>query len=155
MTKLAYLSWSSFGKASYYLTQKVKASKIKFDLVIGIARGGIPIAMVISDSLNIGIETVKVKSYTGIKKRIKPRIISKLSVSIRGKRILLVDDLVEYGDTMETVIKHLNIQKPAGIKTAVLYKKPWSKFEPDFYNKIVDTWIAFPWEIEETRRLLK
>jgi hypoxanthine phosphoribosyltransferase len=155
MTKLTYLSWSSFGKASYSLAKKIKASRIKFDLIIGITRGGVPLAMVIGDSLNVGIDTITVKSYTGIKKKTKPRILSELNESIRGKRILLVDDLVEYGDTMEIVIKYLNIQKPAEIKTAVLYKKPWSKIEPDFYDKKVDTWIVFPWEIGETKRLKK
>jgi hypoxanthine phosphoribosyltransferase len=155
MTKLSYLSWSSFGKESYSLAKKVKASKIQFDLVIGIARGGIPVAMVIGDLLNLEIDIVKVKSYTGIKERVKPKILTKLSKGIRGKKVLIVDDLIEYGDTMKTVMRYLNLQKPASIKTAVLYKKPWSTIEPDFHNKTVDTWIVFPWDIEETKRLQK
>lgn len=155
MTKLSYLSWNEFGRDSYSLARKVKASKIDFDLVIGIARGGIPVALVIDDFLNIKTEVLTVKSYVGIKKRTKPKILSRLNNSIKGKRVLIADDLIDYGDTMEAILKYLKKKKPAEMKVAVLYKKPWSRIEPDFYLKVVDSWIVFPWNIYETKRLGK
>lgn len=153
MTNLSYLTWNSFGKESYSLARKVKKSKIKFDLIIGIARGGIPVALVIGDVLEAEMDTINVKSYTGIKKRTKPKILSTLHGNVKGKKILVVDDLIEYGDTMKAVMNYLKARKPLVVKTAVLYKKPWSKITPDFYNRVVDKWIVFPWNIEETKKL--
>ena len=55
---------------------------------------------------------------------------------------------------MHTVLGFLSKEKPLEIRTAVLFKKPWSKFEPDFYLKVVDKWIVFPWDRFETRRIV-
>ncbi len=39
------------------------------------------------------------------------------------------------------------------MKSAVLFKKPWSKVEPDFFLEIVDKWVVFPFELSEINRL--
>ncbi len=72
---------------------------------------------------------------------------------MKGKNVLLVDDLVDQGDTIDTVSKYLHSQGPALLKTAVLFKKPWSSADPDYFLEIVDKWIVFPWEHGEVSRL--
>jgi hypothetical protein len=42
---------------------------------------------------------------------------------------------------------------PAVIETAVMFKKPWSKTEPDYYLEEVEEWIVFPFELGEINRL--
>jgi uncharacterized protein len=134
------------------LAESVAASGKKFDLVIGIARGGIPVAMVVADLLGISIDFLNVKSYTDVGERVKPQILTTITEDISGKRVLLVDDLVDGGDTMETVTRYLHSEGPKTIKTAVLFTKPWSSFKPDYSLQVVDTWIVFPYERGEVRR---
>ncbi|HMD78748.1 MAG TPA: phosphoribosyltransferase family protein [Nitrososphaerales archaeon] len=153
MPSFRYVSWSEYGNLADALGEKVRATGKKFDLVVGIARGGIPVAMVVSDHLDVKIDFVNVKSYDDIGKRTPPRILSTLTEKIEGKKILLVDDLVDQGDTTAFLKKYLTDMKPAVIEIAVMFKKPWSKTEPDYYLEVVNEWIVFPYELGETNRL--
>ncbi|HLD82099.1 MAG TPA: phosphoribosyltransferase [Patescibacteria group bacterium] len=62
-------------------------------------------------------------------------------------RVLLVDDLVEKGITMQMILKVIQaecikIAETVTIKNAVLWKKNGTEFEPDFFALAVDpTWI--------------
>jgi len=147
-----YVSWSEYGNLAEALAEKVRANGKKYDLVVGIARGGIPVAMVVSDHLNVKIDFVNVKSYNDIGKRTPPRILSTLTEGVQGKDVLLIDDLVDQGDTMTFMKRYLNDQKPKSLETAVMFKKPWSKTEPDYYLESVSEWIVFPFELGEVGR---
>ncbi len=153
MTEFRYISWPEYGNLAEALAEKVRSSGTAFDLVIGIARGGIPVAMVVADHLGVPIDFINVKSYSGIAERTEPRILSTLTDGIHAKNILLVDDLVDHGATLELVKGYLNGQNPHMLVTAVLFKKPWSKSEPDYYLEVVDKWIVFPFELSEVNRL--
>src|SRR5262249_9804300 len=137
MPNFRYVSWSEYGNLAEALAEKVRAAGKKYDLVVGIARGGIPVAMVVSDHLDVKIDFINVKSYTDIAKRATPKILSTLTESIDGKSVLLVDDLVDQGDTMAYLARFLEEKKPRMLETAVLFKKPWSKTEPDYYLETV------------------
>ena len=153
MVTFRYVSWTMYGKLVEKLARKVSASRRRYDLVIGIARGGMPVAMVIADHLGTKLDIVNVKSYTGIAERLKPRILSTLTEDITGMSLLVVDDLVDGGHTIRTVVDFLGLESPTKVATAVIFKKPWSKFEPDFFVDTVDDWVVFPWEKGEVERL--
>jgi len=103
MAEYRYVSWPEYGKLAQALAEKVCSSGKRFDLVVGVARGGMPVAMVVADYLNVSIDFINVKSYFGIGERGTPRILSTLTDGIAGKSILIVDDLVDEGDTMKVV----------------------------------------------------
>ena len=152
MPNFRYISWSEYGNLAEALAEKVRANGKKYDLVVGIARGGIPVAMVVSDHLNVKIDFVNVKSYNDIGKRATPRILTTLTEGVQGKDVLLVDDLVDQGDTMAFMKRYLNDQKPGSLETAVMFKKPWSTVAPDYYLETVSEWIVFPFELGEVGR---
>ena len=153
MAEYRYVSWPEYGFLAEALAEKVHSSGKRFDLVVGVARGGMPVAMVVSDHLNVRIDFVNVKSYVGIGERGVPKIISTLTEGIAGKNILIVDDLIDHGDTMMVVEQYLSGQGPKLLEVAVLFKKPWTKFEPDYYLEVVDRWVVFPFELNEVNRL--
>jgi uncharacterized protein len=152
MPNFRYISWSEYGNLAEALAEKVRGKGKHYDLVVGIARGGIPVAMVVSDHLDVKIDFVNVKSYNDIGKRTAPRILSTLTEGIEGKDILLVDDLVDQGDTMSFMRRYLLDQKPRSLETAVLFKKPWSGTEADYFLETVSEWIVFPFELGEFGR---
>ena len=155
MVEFKYLSWPEYGNLAEALAEKVRSAGKQFDLVIGIARGGMPVAMVVSDHLGVRVDFINVKSYEGVAKVGAPRILSTLTEAVAGKNVLLVDDLVDKGDTLETVIEYLTRQHPRSIETAVLFTKPWSKAKPDYYLEVLDKWVVFPFELSEINRLIK
>lgn len=144
-----FVSWEEYGGLAERLSNKILKGRGNFDLVVGIARGGFPVALVVADRLRAPIDFVNVKSYLGIGKRGTPKILSTLIEDVKGKKVLIVDDLIDEGDTMETVTEYVNSYHPNSISTAVLFIKPWSGFKPNFYLKSVKEWIVFPWELRE------
>lgn len=153
MVEFRYISWTEYGNLAEALAQKVRSTGKPYDLIVGIARGGIPVAMVVSDRLGVKVDFINVKSYSGIGERATPKIISTVTESVDEKNILLVDDLVDQGDTMAMVKRYLAEQGPKTVDSAVLFKKPWSKVEPDYFLEVVDKWIVFPFELSEVNRL--
>ena len=95
MPIFGYIAWAEYGSLTEALAEKVRSSGKAFDLVVGIARGGIPVAMVVSDYLGVKIDTIIVKSYSGIAKRGSIKILSTPTKDNKGRRVLLVDDLRE------------------------------------------------------------
>lgn len=152
MARLYYVTWAQYGELVTKLADLVSARDEEFDLVIGIARGGMPVAMVVADRLGVKVDFLNVKSYTGVAEREKPKILSTITENITDKRILVVDDLVDGGATMESITEYLSTQRPRSMRTAVLFTKPWSSFNPDYSLKVVDSWIVFPYERGEVRR---
>ena len=155
MADFRYIGWAEYGRLTEALAEKVCSSGKAFDLVIGIARGGIPVAMVVSDRLGVKIDTITVKSYSGIAERGSTRILSTPTEGIKGTRVLLVDDLVDKGGTMIGVKGFLREEGAKVVETAVLFKKPWSKAHPDYFLETTEEWIVFPFEVSEVNRLRK
>jgi hypoxanthine phosphoribosyltransferase len=153
LAEYRYVSWPEYGNLAEALAEKVRSGGKRFDLVIGVARGGMPVAMVVSDHLDVRIDFINVKSYFGIGERGTPKILSTLTEAVGGKKVLIVDDLVDQGDTMKVVKEYLAKQKPRLVETAVLFKKPWTKTDPDYYLEVVDRWVVFPFELSEVNRL--
>ena len=153
MLRYRYVGWLEYGELAEALASKVTMGGERFDLVVGIARGGIPIAMVVSDRIGARIDLINVKSYSGIAQRAAPRILTTLTEKIAGRAVLLVDDLVDQGDTMVFLKSYLAKQKPKVLRTAVLFKKPWSKTEPDYFLEELKEWVVFPFEVGEVERL--
>jgi hypoxanthine phosphoribosyltransferase len=70
-----------------------------------------------------------------------------VSVDISGKKVLIVDDITDTGDTLQLAVAYIQSLNPAEIRTAVLQHKTCSSFVPDFYGKKVVRWrwIIYPW----------
>ncbi len=142
-----HIEWLEFGRLCERLAAAIKKGETKVDLVVGIARGGIPPAMVVADRLRVPIDFINVKSYTGVQQRGRVKIISTLFEDASEKNVLVVDDLVDQGETMETILAFLDEKyHPSKVLTGALFIKPWSKFRPDFFVDTTDAWIVFPWE---------
>jgi|SRR5579875_2245910 hypoxanthine phosphoribosyltransferase len=141
------IGWEEFGQLAERLVSIIKKNNAKFDFVVGIARGGVPLAMVVADRLKIPIDFINVKSYINEGKRGSVKILTTLLSDAKNKDVLLVDDLVDEGDTMQSLVNYLKKDyDPVRLKTAVLFKKPWSRFSPDYYVGTTDAWVIFPWE---------
>lgn len=152
------LSWQAFGARADALAGEIERGVRRnggYDIIVSIARGGIPLAMVLADRLNTKMQSIDVKSYKGINERVEPEIKSRLTANLRDKRVLVVDDLVDEGHTLAVVVRHIMEKGAADVKTAVLFKKPWTKIEPDFVSVETDRWIVFPWEKGEYGRLIR
>ena len=71
-------------------------------------------------------------------------------MDIRGRRILLVDDIVDTGETLRVAKAYLESKGPREVRAAAPYVKPKASLLPEYYVKVVDRWVVFPYEYRET-----
>ena len=132
------MDWDTFTKETRKLGKKIT---YKSDCIIGIARGGVIPAVLLSKQL-------KVKDMYVLKVRVEGderKIMAEIFTDVNGKKVLLVEDMLESGKTLKVVKDYLE-SKGAKVKTAALYSMPKTMFKPDFYLKEVSKVEHFPWE---------
>jgi hypoxanthine phosphoribosyltransferase len=143
--KVQRINWSKYGELQDDLVKKLEINR--YDLVIGIARGGLPIAVAISNKFDIPMQSVTIRAYSGTKRLGKPKVLPWISnLDINGKKVLLVDDLCDTGDTMIAALDWVKLFDPSEITVAALYVKPTSKYIPVISVETTDAWIVFPYE---------
>ncbi len=120
----------------------------KFDWYVAISRGGlVPACLLAQETGQWKIDTFCARSYDGDQQK-SLEVAPKNSVHLIGKDILIVDDLTDSGRTLHVAATAINAVAVKSIKTATIFKKTCSAFEPDFYVEETpkDEWIVFPWE---------
>ena len=151
-------SWDQIYEMLLNLADKIRRDGFRPDVIVGISRGGWPPARVLSDLLdNPNLANVRAEFYLGVAEtKGEPVITQLLSVDIRGKKTLVVDEVADTGKSLRLVKEYVAQQSPTEAKVATVYYKPWSIIKPDYYEKETSHWIVFPWEIKETiRKIIK
>lgn len=155
-SKYLRVSWEELEELVENLAGEI-VSSYRFDMLIGVLRGGMIVAHLLSDILGIDeIYPVGCSSYTDIYQRSQVRIYHPLNVdTLEDKKVLVVDDVADSGETLKTIVEKVVAPKnPKDYRTATLHIKPWSIFKPDYYVEKVDAWIVYPWEKYEMIKLL-
>lgn len=152
--KCQMVSWDEAHRLAKNLARKVKGSGFKPDIIIGIARGGLVPARIVCDYfLQKDLASVKIEHWgiaaTSGKARIKYTLPKELDIS--GKRILVVDDVADTGESYAVIRDYIKGLSPAEMRTAALHYKTGSMFVPDYWGEKQDTWkwIIYPWAVYE------
>lgn len=142
------LSWDGFGDATRDLAAQVVVDGFEPEVVVAIARGGLLLAGSIAYALGVkNCGAINVEFYTDVDETLPdPVMIPPLldQPAIRGKRVLLVDDVSDSGRTLDLVMRLL-AKDDADVRTVTLYSKPRTIVEPDYVWRRTDRWITFPW----------
>ncbi len=150
--KCHLVSWDETYRLAKTLALKIKKSGFKPDLIIGIARGGLVPARVVCDFLlQKDLAAIKVEHW-GIAATLgKAEIKFPLPIDISGKKVLIVDDVVDTGDTFTVTMDYVTGKNPSDVKSAVLHYKTRSTFVPDYWAEMQDEWkwIIYPWAVYE------
>lgn len=145
------LTWELFGTASRELAQRIADSRFDPEIIIAVARGGLLPAGSLSYALGVKLsDAMNVEFYTDIHETLPdPVLLAPLldADSIVGKRVLVVDDVVDSGRTLALVLELLRTMG-AEARSAVLYAKPSSVVDPDYVWRRTAEWIVFPWSAE-------
>ncbi len=135
------------------LVQDVVKSGYQPDVLIGISKGGVVIASLMSDMLGVPADLMQL-SHWGFGKA-KDDVVIKYgpSIDVKNLSVLLIDDVSDTGMTLNTAKEILIRLGAKEVKTAVLdYKAMSSRYVPDYYAYKWINWvyIIYPWESFET-----
>ena len=75
------------------------------------------------------IDFIRVKYYVGLTQT-QVSISKSIELDISRKDVYLIDDIYDTGETMKTLISHLNLNNPKSITPITLFKR-WSSSNPD------------------------
>ncbi|MBG1231280.1 xanthine phosphoribosyltransferase [Aestuariivirga litoralis] len=142
------VSWDQFHRDARALAWRLSAAG-PFHAVVAITRGGLVPAAVVARELGIRVvETVGVASYD-YEKQGEITVLKTISPDIVGKNqgagVLIVDDLVDTGNTAKVVREMM-----PKAHFATVYAKPQGRPLVDTFVTEVsqDTWIYLPWDME-------
>ena len=147
MDNKIYLSWADAHRHAHHIALDVTAAELHIHRIVGIARGGLIPAVILSHALKLPLTSVDYSSPDGAgdDKRLDYHLPSSFPAD---NSILVVDDISDTGRTLLEV-KEFYTLRGYRVHTAALLYKELDNTPPDFYGVAIGhdaPWIAFPWE---------
>ncbi len=156
------VSWEEIVEWSRVLADKVRESGYRPTVVIAVARGGYVPARLVCDFLGVeNLVSIQSQHWTEAAKKAERAVLKfRYKIDLSGHRALLVDDIVDTGESLLLAKKHvLEEWKPEELRIAVLqWISPVAKFRPDYYALEVKDWVWFqyPWtRLEDVTQFIK
>jgi xanthine phosphoribosyltransferase len=138
-----YYAYEEFREDLKCLTQKIDQT---FDTLIPISRGGLSMGQMLGEFYDIReVYAVNTIGYEDTQKLDEVKVFNIPSLK-DNQKVLIVDDIVDSGDTLVEVLKVLTAKYPkATFHTASIFYKPTAIIEPTWWVKEPKGWIEFFW----------
>lgn len=147
------VSWDDIFSMTFQLAVQVRQSGYQPDIVIAIARGGYIPARLLCDYLDVyQLSSMRVQHYfAGASMAEQARLTMPIGIDLQQRRVLLVDDVDDTGDTLAMALDHLRLLQVAEVRVAVLHHKTGSSQQPDYYAREQHEWrwLTYPWALHE------
>lgn len=160
--KYLTLSWDETHRLTLNILRQMQLENWRPDYVVGITRGGLVTANLISQYLDVRCETLKVSLRNDSRCDSNPEMAAN---AYAGVNILIVDDINDSGATLNWICddwqgnvsvdaSHWSQVWGKNVKIATLIdnESSSSKISVDYTGKMINkiedpVWVEFPWEI--------
>jgi hypothetical protein len=140
------VEWPFFGELARALALRV-AREFDPELVVGIATAGVIPGAVIAAILGRDFHSMIVsRRYQSETIRETPAVFGSAPETARGRRVLLVDETCDSGDTLRLAVAAIVNAGAADVRTAVCFKT--GEYEPHFHALATESTIVLPWDRE-------
>ena len=147
------ITWEDVERDTLHIVHAMAKNNFKPDVIISLARSGLIPAAMISYCLGnkqlyvIKADFAKTQSNGKLQDlRSRPVLSQRIKRSLKGLKVLVVDEMTVSGETLKLVSKYLKTKHPRQVKFAVLYQQPWSQFKPDYCGRKISAWPLYPWK---------
>jgi len=146
MSKHIYYPYEEFREDLKVLTAKIDQP---FDAILGIARGGLAMAQMLGEYYDLReVYAINTIGYDDTEKKDSVEVFNIPDLK-SAKQVLIVDDIVDSGDTLIEILKVLNEKYPSvTFLSASLFYKKTAKITPTWYVKEPKGWIDFFWSVD-------
>lgn len=152
--KCVLTNWDYIYNLCRNLSNKIKDSDFKIDVVVALTRGGWIPARILCDFIGLhDLVGLKIEHYVGTA-LMEDEAIVKYTVderAVKDKNVLIIDDITDTGKSIESARDYILKLNPKDMKTAVLQFLFTSNAKIDFYAEYLDewAWIIYPWNFIE------
>ncbi|HWP38894.1 MAG TPA: phosphoribosyltransferase family protein [Gemmatimonadales bacterium] len=136
------IDWAFFGELCRALAFRI-AGAFDPELVLGIAKAGVIPGVVVASILQRDFASMGVTRPTA---GVRPTLVTAPPPSVKGRRVLIVDETCDTGDTLKLALSAVRRVGPAEVRTAVSFKT--GPYSPDFYALETGSKIILPWDRE-------
>jgi hypoxanthine phosphoribosyltransferase len=143
---LFQVEWPLFGELSRALALKV-ARDYDPEIVVGIATAGVIPGAVVAAILDRDFRSILISRRDDRQHvRQTPAVLGAAPQEVRGKRVLIVDETCDSGETMRLAVAAIVNAGAAELRTAVSFKT--GPYEPDYHALATESAIVLPWDRE-------
>jgi hypoxanthine phosphoribosyltransferase len=136
------VDWPFFGELWRALALRV-ARDYQPEIVLGIAKAGVIPGVVVASLLQCEFTSMAVTRRSA---GAPPVLVSGPPATIRGRRVLVVDETCDPGSTMKLALSEVRALRPAEVRSAVSFKT--GEYAPDFHAFETENFIILPWDRE-------
>jgi len=146
------LDWSDLTQITEDLAQQINGQAQQYDRIVALANGGLTMVRHLADRLNLKtISLLQISSYQGVAEHDpEPVILQPLPMDVQGEKILLFEDIVDTGATLEVMDKYLDTIGVESYQVATQIEKSHTIRRAEYVGAYNDDWIIFPYETRET-----
>lgn len=140
------VEWPFFGELARGLALKVSRAYDP-EIVLGIATAGVIPGAVIAAILNREFYSIIVSRRFGADHvRQTPAVLGAAPADVRGRRVLIVDETCDTGDTLRLAVAAVVNAGATSVRTAIAFRT--GEFKPDFAGLATESTIVLPWDRE-------
>ncbi len=141
------VEWPLFGELSRALALKV-SRHFDPELVVGVATAGVVPGAVVAAMLDRPFYAIIVsRRYRAGTVRDTPAVLSAAPTEVNGRRVLIVDETCNNGDTLRLAIAAIINAGASEVRTAVSFRT--GPYKPDFHALETEATIVLPWDREQ------
>ncbi|MEP7384335.1 MAG: phosphoribosyltransferase [Gemmatimonadota bacterium] len=139
------VEWPLFGELSRALALKV-AREYDPEIVVGVATAGVIPGAVVAAILEREFRSILVSRRDHQQVRETPAVLGAAPQEVRGRRVLIVDETCDSGDTLRLAVAAIVNAGASEVRTAVSFRT--GSYEPDFHALATESTIVLPWDRE-------
>jgi len=141
------LTWAQFDRLVTAMARQIKRS-FRPDAVVGVAHGGVFVGGAVAGALQAEFFPVRIsrRSRDRVERR-RPRLYGQIPKELKGRRVLLVDDVAASGDTLELARALLERVGAKATRTATLVAREGA-YVPDWTALTTQELVVFPWDYQ-------
>jgi hypoxanthine phosphoribosyltransferase len=141
------ISWERFESLTRELATRI--APWGPELILGIARGGLFPATLLSYALRRELYPIRLtRRFEDLVVRRTPTWLVKPPAKVRGRRVLIVDELADSGQTLQSAAEVVREMGAADVRTAALYAHSWASPHPYYVGLVSDALLVNPWDRE-------
>jgi hypoxanthine phosphoribosyltransferase len=133
------VGWAEFGELARALAERIGA-EFQPEIVLGIVNGGTFLGGALATTFKAEFRSLRVRKFAG-------RSVADAVKGVRGKRVLVVDDVTASGQTLTAARNSVSRSGAADVRTGALVVRP-ARHHADFFALETDQLIVFGWDYQ-------